>query len=298
MTDNLNAHTSLVVTDYVPEFSDLQRLDNKIPSTPSAPDPEDRAPQHVSSLANNAISRERLPSSLLRKPRGPLFRKIRLSGRRYSTTRGGHDPLSDEVYDVPHKRGERKEKQSRNWDKERAMHEKVELERLLGELRGPDWLKLMGITGASEGEVVQNYKPKRDIFVSRSNAMLDRYTAWNKREKELKREKEKRTAKEVEESSSEGDECASTSESASEVGISTKRPRHEKTQEKSKLTIKESQPFTSFFEKAHVREAAMKGHRRGRYVFAFGQAIPELPESLEFQLPDQILGLRMGHGNV
>ncbi|KAI5298002.1 hypothetical protein KEM56_004386, partial [Ascosphaera pollenicola] len=55
------------------------------------------------------------------------------------------DPLSDELYFKAHRRLERQEKQLRNIERDRAQHEKIQLDRLLEELEGHDWLRTMGI---------------------------------------------------------------------------------------------------------------------------------------------------------
>ncbi|KAI9869879.1 MAG: hypothetical protein M1823_008919, partial [Watsoniomyces obsoletus] len=70
------------------------------------------------------------------------------------------DPLSEEAYSKVHRKAERHEKQMKNGDKERAQHEKYQLERLLDDLRGPDWLKTLGISGIIETEK-KRYEPKR-----------------------------------------------------------------------------------------------------------------------------------------
>ena len=101
----------------------------------------------------------------------------------------GQDPLADSLYFTQHRRAERKEKQLRNIEKERAMHEKVQLERLLDGLQGPDWLKVMGITGVTDGER-KDWEPKRDYFVAEVEALVDKFRLWKEEEKRLRAEKE------------------------------------------------------------------------------------------------------------
>lgn len=69
------------------------------------------------------------------------------------------------------------------------MHEKVQLERLLDGLQGPDWLKVMGITGVTDGER-KDWEPKRDYFVSEVKALVDKFRIWKEEEKRLKAERE------------------------------------------------------------------------------------------------------------
>ena len=47
-------------------------------------------------------------------------------------------------------------------------------------------------------------------------------------------------------------------------------------------------PFTSFYDKPYLRDAAIGKHRRGRTRFAFGQPLPDVEER-EFALPDDML---------
>ena len=228
------------------------------------------------------------PQAQLQRAQGPIFRKIRIQQRRSITPQNQLDPLSDDLYETVHRRGERKEKQSRNWDKERALHEKGELERLLQELKGPDWLKLMGIVGISEAES-QKYKPKRNIFIRRGQSMLDRYAEWNKRDKELKLEKEQRLAEE-DESSTEGYDSDDSLQNITNTTQKRKRPhrldpKRLEPETSQQVVVEEQTPFTSFFDKSHMREAAMKSYRRGRHVLAFGVPIPELPDATDFELP-------------
>ena len=45
-------------------------------------------------------------------------------------------------------------------------------------------------------------------------------------------------------------------------------------------------PITSFYDKRHLRDAALGKARHGRNVYAFGQPVPEM-EATEFELPDE-----------
>jgi len=102
---------------------------------------------------------------------------------------GDEDPLADTVYFAQHRRAERKEKQLRNIEKDRAMHEKAQLERLLDGLQGPDWLKVMGITGVTDGER-KSWEPKRGYFIKEVQALVDKFRMWKEQEKKQRAEKE------------------------------------------------------------------------------------------------------------
>jgi Something about silencing, SAS, complex subunit 4 len=99
------------------------------------------------------------------------------------------DPLPDSLYLKSHKRCERQEKQLRNIEKERAQHEKLNLERLLDSLKGPDWLRVMGVSGITESEK-KSYEPKRDIFIREVAGLLSKFQWWKEEEKRRKIEKE------------------------------------------------------------------------------------------------------------
>lgn len=100
------------------------------------------------------------------------------------------DPLGDDIYFKAHRRHERQEKQLRNIEKERAQHEKIQLDRLLDELQGHDWLRVMGISGITDTEK-KLYEPKRDLFIKEVAALIEKFRIWKEEEKRRKLEREK-----------------------------------------------------------------------------------------------------------
>ncbi|KAF4768943.1 hypothetical protein HAV15_008480 [Penicillium sp. str.  len=100
------------------------------------------------------------------------------------------DPLSEETYFRAHRKFERQEKQLRNIERNRAQHEQQVLERLLDELRGHDWLRMMGLTGVHESEK-KLYEPKRDILIQELVTLVNKFQAWKDEERRRKLEKEK-----------------------------------------------------------------------------------------------------------
>lgn len=100
------------------------------------------------------------------------------------------DPLGEEFYSKAHRRFERQEKQLRNIERDRAQHEKQQLERLLDELRGPEWLRVMGLPGIHENEK-KPYEPKRDILIAELVALVNKFQAWKDEERRRKIAKEK-----------------------------------------------------------------------------------------------------------
>lgn len=185
------------------------------------------------------------------------------------------------------------------------MHEKVQLERLLDGLLGPDWLKVMGITGVTDGDR-KDWEPKRDYFVKEVEALVDKFRIWKEEEKRLRAEKEAAHAVRGDEDSPESEDAHPAS------GATTPSEMQEMEMEKEKLKEKERKPmqprrpprphgyllpahppepktpFTSFYSKPHLRAAALGKHRHGRNASAFGLPIPEFPET-EFDIPAEYI---------
>ncbi|EME43825.1 hypothetical protein DOTSEDRAFT_71604 [Dothistroma septosporum NZE10] len=230
------------------------------------------------------------------------------------------DPLSDEHFLKPHKRAERKEKQLRNIERERAMHEKVQLDKLLDGLQGHDWLRVLGITGVTESEA-RRYEKKRDYFIAEVEALLDKFKQWRDQEKKQRASKEAAAAaREAEEE--EGDTTEGSVEPpSSDLNASAARQLQQETiialkksssmgslkskgKERAGTShlsqpatptaapprppppVEPPSPITSFYAKRHLRDAALSKTRHGRSVSAFGQPLPELMEK-EFELPDE-----------
>ena len=227
------------------------------------------------------------------------------------------DPLSEDAFLKSHKRAERKEKQLRNIERERAMHEKVQLDRLLEGLQGHDWLKVLGISGITDSEA-KRYEPKRDYFIAEVQTLVNKFQEWKDEEKRQRIEREAALAAEREAEEDDDSESLSSSESSveppsSDLNASAARQLQQETASALKSTPKQANsaqnkppsrskdraaivpppepipyrppsPITSFYSKRHMRDAALKKTRHGRSVTAFGQPLPE-PEEQEFELP-------------
>lgn len=218
------------------------------------------------------------------------------------------DPLDDSYYLPSHRRAERREKQQRNIEKERAQHEKGQLEALLNSLQGPDWLRVIGVTGVVEG-ARKEYESKRDCFIREVRVLLKKFSIWKEAEKKLALEK---AARDEEEEEDDAEEEADGSEiedhdlsiddpdawAARQLRIEARsaRSKRKKPEEKIKIRIRlpprpitpePPKPFTSFFDKPHLRQVALsKGrHSVRRTVLAFGHPVPE-PNGQEFYLPE------------
>jgi len=221
------------------------------------------------------------------------------------STRPQKDPMNDAFYLKAHRRAERQEKQLRNIEKERAMHEKVQLERLMDGLKGHDWLRVVGISGVTDGEK-KAYEPKRDYFISEVRVLLKKFQEWKEEEKRRKVEKEESMQDEDEDQDgneegssveSDGDppdfndvDASAARQLRQEAILATKAPSGQaRSHRKKEPTGPPMQkPFTSFYSKPYLRDAAIGKHRRGRARFAFGQPLPELPDR-EFDLGADIL---------
>jgi hypothetical protein len=180
------------------------------------------------------------------------------------------------------------------------MHEKVQLERLLDGLQGPDWLKVMGITGVTDGER-KDWEPKRDYFVKEVESLVDKFRIWKEEEKRLRTEKEAalaaREGDEDEDEDSLGSDVANVNGAAPSASEQRKtvprtpQPRRPPRPHGFLLPVLPPQPqtpFTSFYAKPHLRAAALGKHRHGRNAAAFGQPIPDFYEH-DFEPPEEYL---------
>ncbi|SPQ18658.1 4feb3450-751b-42e5-9a76-dfc25dded680 [Thermothielavioides terrestris] len=92
------------------------------------------------------------------------------------------DPLPDSLFIPAHKKAERLERSIRNSEKGRAQHERDQIIRLLDGLQGPDWLRVMGVSGITESKKRQ-FEPARAHFVRGCEAILDKFRRWAAEEK-------------------------------------------------------------------------------------------------------------------
>ncbi|PGH16365.1 hypothetical protein AJ80_05215 [Polytolypa hystricis UAMH7299] len=154
------------------------------------------------------------------------------------------DPLGDDVYFKAHRRIERQEKQLRNIEKERAQHEKIQLERLLDELQGHDWLRVMGISGITDTEK-KLYEPKRAYFIKEVSALVDKFRVWKEEEKRRRLAKEQMLAEEDEEEDSEDEEDDSDEEGEEEEHEEEQDEPAEPKVRKSRVDAADTRPQTN-----------------------------------------------------
>lgn len=230
---------------------------------------------------------------------------------------GGEDPLSDAYFDSIHRKPERQEKAIRNTDKGRAQHEKDQVIRLLEGLQGHDWLKLMGVSGITEGKK-REFEPAREYFLRGCEAIIEKFRIWKELEKQKKLEREAAIAEAEEEEEQEEEEEAEQTEEVEEEGYisdgdppdysdvdaSAARQLHEEAVARSAPSARHQEKktklepitdeyemvereFKSFYNKPHLREAALGKHRRsGRTAVAWGHPVPEVAET-DFDLPGE-----------
>jgi len=225
---------------------------------------------------------------------------------------GEEDPLSQDYFEQIHRRPERHEKNLRNTDKGRAQHEKDQVIRLRDGLQGPDWLKIMGVSGITDSRK-KEFEPARLHFLKGCNAIIEKFRTWKEEEKRRKLEKEAAMAEaaeaeaaaeaeveigeETEEVSSNADPPdysdidASAARQLHDEAIARSPPKRVKQKTQAAPVVPEiyelEKDFKSFFAKPHLREAALGKHRRsGRSVSAWGHPVPELPDT-DFELPEE-----------
>ena len=315
LSDFLTPETLLHITD---EPSKLNATTTNTTSSHTAP--RRGRPPNKSKLSSNSHFVLQNDSSHIPKLSETMFTDLNEATRvdlssLDKSTRNQKDPLSDAFYLKAHRRAERQEKQLRNIEKERAMHEKVQLERLMDGLKGHDWLRVMGVSGITDTEK-KLYEPKREYFIQEVRVLLKKFQEWKEEEKRRKVEKEESMLDEDEdqeesnEDQVDGEEVESgnsanpsspiTDPSPSDpaarqlhhesilanVSKSTARSHHKKPH--NPPTITQPKTFTSFFSKPYLREAAISQHRRGRARYAFGQPLPEV-EHRDFELGEDII---------
>lgn len=130
------------------------------------------------------------------------------------------DPLPDSYFEPAHKKAERHEKLARNHEKARAQHERDRIIRILDELQGHDWLRVMGVSGITETRK-KSFEPARDHFIRGCEAILAKFRRWSQEEKRRKQEKD-RAASEL----AHGKESAAESGSSDDHGSSSHSTPH------------------------------------------------------------------------
>ncbi|KAJ5140765.1 hypothetical protein N7448_004173 [Penicillium atrosanguineum] len=207
----------------------------------------------------------------------------------------GEDPLSEELYFRAHRKFERQEKQLRNIERDRAQHKEQQIEQLLEDLRGHDWLRVMGLPGVHDSEK-KLYEPKREILIQEMVALVNKFQAWRDEERRRKLAKEKplphdeadrrsrKRSRPAEDNNADTRQLHQEARSASDAKHrkplleirKPKRPEADETPSNEKGNTKRpkpqpsappipapyyytvpDKPFTSFFEDRHARDVAV-----------------------------------------
>jgi len=212
------------------------------------------------------------------------------------------DPLADSWYEPAHRRLTRSEKSVRNQDKDRAQHEKDRVIQLLDGLKGHDWLKVLGVTGITEGKK-KEFEGARNYFIGGCENIIERFRLWKEEEKRRKLEKDKINTEVLEEESEEEQDEDDLSDGDppdySDVDASAARQLHDEAVARmaaspkrtvDRYRIPASPPFKSFFDKPRVREASLRKNKRSTRseIQAFGRPIPDL-EVRDFQLDEETI---------
>lgn len=324
---------SRIKSELATYFGNYDEVINDIPRTPELVEVDEailvideplRSSQPKSDI-RSYLKANAITSSIPRKRKSPdaletphqlhkNAKTIDLSKIPSSSSIPSSDPLADSIYFKPHKRAERKEKRLRNIEKERAQHEKVQLEQILEGLQGPDWLRVLGVTGVTDGER-KDWEPKRRHFISEVEALVDKFRQWREEEKRLKQEREEALAAEEEERENGEDEDNEAGEAteddssgvpdSSDVDAWAARQLKQEAfsasafrskQQSTKGPTNRSRPRPATPGKgsmgsaphSQLREHALGRGRTGRQVLAFGVPLPDFPEK-DFELPKEYL---------
>lgn len=216
------------------------------------------------------------------------------------------DPLGDEAFFKAHRKAERREKSLRNIEKEKTMHEKDHLERLLDGLKGPDWLRVIGVSAIPDGDL-KRLQDKRNYFIREIKSLLRKFQRWREEEKRLRVEKEAGLddhsvtgGKVVRKVRSSGQVVLNDNDSiASEPPLPQQNPGTIKL--KIRLTPRKAPPeftpprpptpdgpFLSFYRDPVTRQKALGGEGQFEANIAFGQPLPNL-DMVDFELPEEYI---------
>ncbi|PQE20199.1 IQ calmodulin-binding domain-containing protein [Rutstroemia sp. NJR-2017a BBW] len=208
------------------------------------------------------------------------------------------DPLSEERFKSLHRRPERHEKALRNADKGRAQHEKDQVIRLMEGLQGPDWLRVLGVSGITDSRK-KEFEPARQYFIRGCESIIEKFRMWKDEEKRRKLEKEQAIADAQDDDDDDDVESNGDPPDYSDIDASAARQLHDEAIARSssrRRTTTESvipplpvpeREFKSFFAKPYLREAALGKHRRsGRSVAAWGHPVPDVLDA-DFDLPEE-----------
>jgi len=191
------------------------------------------------------------------------------------------DPLKDLQYEQPHKKHAMKEKRWRNIENEKSQQLYNKLRNELDKLKGPEWFKVLGLNRANPEAI-----SKREQLIQSMERELSKQKRFTEELRKQKRAKADRTMSPEHLKPPVQNRRRSRSVTLESGGDDIEGDRQSKSRKTlPPLEVKvDEKPFTSFFSKPHLRNAATKNWRKsGRHAQAFGQQLPPIPQ-IDFDL--------------
>lgn len=239
-------------------------------------------------------------------------------------TRFATDPLADDLYIKSHRGMGREEKRLRNVERDKAAYDRQRYEERLEKLRGPDWIKTFNLGGVALKLGNAEMEKRRQVVIRWHESLLEKFRAWKEEERRQKAAKGGRLSRSMSNSQDRGTAesedlnaqglnvndneqaeeeeediyaIVDDSDDAADNSYRSKQHRHTLKAlkgthrppyaESPKKKQPEPKPFTSFYNKSHMRLAAIStGRKSSRNLTAFGEPLPEIEEK-EFLLPDE-----------
>lgn len=195
-----------------------------------------------------------------------------------------NDPLKDAHYELPHKRHAMKEKRWRNIENEKSQQLYNKLRNELEKLKGPEWFKVLGFNRANPDAIAK----KEHLIISIEKELSKQRRFAEELRKQKRAKAERTTSPEHPKPSTDRRRSRSTTrENDGDEDVEGERPSKLRKMAPASEAKTEERPFTSFFSKEHLRNAAMKNWRKsGRHAQAFGQQLPPIPQTdFDFTFP-------------
>ncbi|KAF8456170.1 hypothetical protein BGX38DRAFT_65533 [Terfezia claveryi] len=188
------------------------------------------------------------------------------------------DPLKDFQYEQPHKKHSMKEKRWRNIENEKSQQLYNKLRNELDKLKGPEWFKVLGLNRANPEAI-----SKREQLIQSMERELSKQKRFTEELRKQKRAKADRTTSPEHLKPPVQNRRRSRSATLDNGWDDLEGEHPSKSRKTLEVKVAEK-PFTSFFSKPHLRNAATKHWRKsGRHAQAFGHQLPPIPQ-IDFDL--------------
>ncbi|KAL2123198.1 hypothetical protein VTJ04DRAFT_3653 [Mycothermus thermophilus] len=187
-THLVNFDTAIVI---VPDLSPQSTSDEKLATVPTPPTSWP-IKSYADSLYTDLCDAQRIDFSFLTNNSSASvgaggIKQTRSTGSVEPSDDNDPDPLPDAMYIASHKKLERNERSTRNAERARSLHERDQIARLLDGLQGPDWLRTLGVGGATEAKRRQ-FEPARQHFIKNCRNVLDKFRMWQVEERRRRKE--------------------------------------------------------------------------------------------------------------